>query len=101
VSPMRKLAAAVLCDTLEAPFRQILSNAGLDADRAIDNISDHDISGYGLNVKTEEYGDMMKMGVIDPAKVTKSALRNAVSVASTIISTNAIITAAREYETRD
>lgn len=101
VPPMRKLAAAVLCDTLEAPFRQILSNAGLDADKAIDNISDHDVSGYGLNVKTEEYGDMMKMGVIDPAKVTKSALRNAVSVASTIISTNAIVTAAREYETRD
>ena len=53
---------------------------------------------YGYNAKTGEFGDMYKMGVIDPLKVTKNALQNAVSVAVTILSTNAIITMARSYE---
>ena len=52
----------------------------------------------GYNVKSGVYGDMYEMGVIDPLKVTKSALQNAVSVAVTILSTNAIITMARTYE---
>jgi chaperonin GroEL len=54
---------------------------------------------YGYNLKTKEYGDLIEMGVIDPTKVTRSALQNAVSVAVTILSTNAIITMARSYET--
>ena len=54
----------------------------------------------GYNVKTAEYGDMFKMGVVDPLKVTKNALKNAVSVATTILSTNAIVTMARSYETK-
>jgi chaperonin GroEL (HSP60 family) len=54
--------------------------------------------GYGYNLKTGECGDLIKMGVIDPLKVTRSALQNAVSVATTILSTNAIITMARSYE---
>ena len=53
---------------------------------------------YGYNIKTGEFGDMYKMGVIDPLKVTRSALENAVSVAATILSTNAIITMARSIE---
>jgi len=53
---------------------------------------------HGYNAKTGEFGDMYKMGVIDPLKVTKNALQNAVSVAVTILSTNAIITMARSYE---
>ena len=55
-------------------------------------------NGQGYNLKTKEYGDLIKMGVIDPLKVTRSALQNAVSVAVTILSTNAIITMARSYE---
>ena len=57
------------------------------------------IGEVGYNVKTGEYGDMFKMGVVDPLKVTKNALKNAVSVATTILSTNAIVTMARSYET--
>ena len=56
------------------------------------------MKNYGYNAKTGEFGDMYKMGVIDPLKVTKNALQNAVSVAVTILSTNAIITMARSYE---
>jgi chaperonin GroEL len=58
----------------------------------------YDGTTEGLNVKTGEWGDMYEMGVIDPLKVTKNALQNAVSVAVTILSTNAIITMARSYE---
>ena len=73
-----------------SPFNTIISNAGLspDAIKADGNIGD----GFGYNVKTDEFGDMMEMGIIDPAKVTKTALKNAVSVATTILMTSAIIT---------
>tara|TARA_R110000764_G_scaffold212947_2_gene299306 strand:- start:296 stop:508 length:213 start_codon:yes stop_codon:yes gene_type:complete len=60
----------------------------------------YDETTEGLNVKTGEWGDMYEMGVIDPLKVAKNALQNAVSVAVTILSTNAIITMARSYEER-
>ena len=55
--------------------------------------------GIWNDVKQEKYGQLIKLGVIDPAKVTRSALENAVSVATTILSTNAIVTMARSYET--
>ena len=55
-------------------------------------------SGVGYNLKTNQMGDLIKMGVIDPLKVTRSALQNAISVAVTILSTNAIVTMARSYE---
>jgi chaperonin GroEL len=77
------------------PLFQIWRNAGIQEEFWRLN---EDSNSYGLNVKTGEWGDMYKMGVIDPLKVTKSALQNAVSVAVTILSTNAIITMARTYE---
>ena len=75
---------------------QILYNAGLNPCK-IYNTGMED--GYGYDVKSEKYGNLIKMGVIDPMKVTKSALQNAVSVAVTILSTDAIVTMARSYET--
>jgi chaperonin GroEL len=83
-------AALIMDRAFKAPLQQILENAGLDDARYIDCPK-----GHGLNVKTEEFGDLFEMGVIDPVKVTRSALQNAVSVATTILSTNAIITMAR------
>lgn len=82
-------AADIMKNALEAPFKQIVANAGKMYPASID------VFGEGFNVKTSEYGDMYKMGVIDPAKVTKNALRNAVSVATTILTTNAIVTIKR------
>jgi chaperonin GroEL len=82
---------------LKAPLEQILENAGLKAD---DYYTLEVGEGHGLNVKTKQMGDLIKMGVVDPLKVTRSALQNAVSVATTILSTNAIITMARSYETK-
>ena len=75
---------------------QIYTNAGVEfkvpAMRKINQ-------NYGMDIKTGEYGDLITLGVIDPLKVTKHALQNAVSVAVTILSTNAIVTMARTYET--
>lgn len=90
------VAAAILAKALCAPLAQILANAGLDITNVYTN---HVLAdGEGFDVKEEVYGDLIKMGIIDPMKVTKSALENAVSVAATILSTNAIITLARTYE---
>jgi chaperonin GroEL len=88
-------AGKILSRALRAPFVQICDNAGIPSMENVDNRGDF---SHGYNVKTNEWGDMYKMGVIDPMKVTKCALQNAVSVAVTLLSTNAIITMARTYE---
>jgi chaperonin GroEL len=80
---------------LEAPIKQILKNVGLDFDAVYGSFVPE---GHGYNIKTAEFGDLIKMGIVDPLKVTRSALQNAVSVASTILSTNAIITMGRSFE---
>jgi len=89
----KKIADAILGEALITPLEQIYYNAGLP--------SDEDEIVIGTNVKTGETGDMIQMGIIDPMKVTKTALQNAVSVAVTILSTNAIVTMARTYETKN
>ena len=95
-------AIDILMESLCAPLRQILQNAGLNIDDYY-NVSTTSDSWLlqkldEYNVKTEERGDFFKMGVIDPLKVTKTAFENAVSVATTILTTNAIITHARVKE---
>jgi chaperonin GroEL len=96
----KKIAHAILEYALTAPICQILENGGLKYDEVYEGNCDEKIV-EGYNVKTREYGDVFKMGIIDPVKVTRSALQNAVSVAVTILSTNAIITMARTYEAAD
>ena len=86
----------IMYTALTAPMMQILDNAGKDAQEIMDGILPFPNEGY--DVKGEQYGDMFKLGIIDPAKVTKNALMNAVSVATTIMSTNAIITNIRADE---
>jgi chaperonin GroEL len=95
--PSKEYLAAlnIVRNALMAPFQQILANAGL---KPSDVYKDSTPVGHGYNLKTGEMGDLIEMGVIDPLKVTRSALQNAVSVAVTILSTNAIITMARTYE---
>ena len=90
----KSIARAILEEALQAPLNQILTNAGLEWSPMLVDF------GQGLNVKTGKTGDMIKMGIIDPNKVTKTALQNAVSVAVTILSTNAIVTMARTYESK-
>jgi chaperonin GroEL len=91
-----KVAAQILHKSLIAPCKQILENGGLKIE---DVYTDGIITfGQGYDLKNHKFGDLIEMGVIDPMKVTKSALQNAVSVAVTILSTNAIITLARSYD---
>lgn len=91
-------AMQIIQQALEAPISQILNNSGL----CLTNIyNGSEPIGYGYNVKTGKKGDLIEMGVIDPLKVTRSAFENAISVAVTILSTNAIVTMARSYETTD
>jgi chaperonin GroEL len=81
---------------LRTPMWQIITNAGKNADTIMDGIMP--IPNEGYDVKAECYADMIKAGIVDPTKVTKNALLNAVSVATTILSTNAIITNIRADE---
>jgi len=88
-------AIKIVSQALQVPLIQILVNAGLK----IEDVYKGEVPmGSGYNLKTAKMGDLIQMGVIDPLKVTRSALQNAVSVATTILSTNAIITMARSYE---
>ncbi len=87
-------AYAIVRDALRTPIRQILINAGISPEDVL-GVVDADNAenkNAGFDVKNERYGDMFKLGVIDPLKVTRNALLNASSVATTILSTNAIVT---------
>ena len=90
-------AIDIMHHALLAPMIQIIDNAGLKVEEIY---KDPVENGIGYNVKTAEMGNLIQMGVIDPLKVTRSALQNAVSVATTILSTNAIVTMARSYESQ-
>ena len=76
---------------LEAPLRQIAENAGVDGAVVAGKVRESTDLSFGFNAQTEEYGDMFKFGVIDPAKVTRTALEDAASVASLLITTEAMI----------
>jgi chaperonin GroEL len=92
-------AIKILKQALKIPLLQILDNAGLDFktcySKALNSKSKKISNFKGYDVKNEKYGDMFKMGVIDPLKVTKTALQNSISVSTTILTTNAIVTHAR------
>jgi len=95
ISESEQVAINILGGDIQAPLIQILENAGVAWS---DHYDGNEQEGYGYNVKTGDKGNLIEMGVIDPLKVTRSALQNAVSVATTILSTNAIVTMARSYE---
>ncbi|MDX5357767.1 MAG: chaperonin GroEL [Rhodobacterales bacterium] len=82
---------AIVRRALEAPVRQIAENSGVDGSVVAGKIRESSSLSFGFNAQTEEYGDMFSFGVIDPAKVTRTALENAASVASLLITTEAMI----------
>jgi len=82
--------AAIVRRALEEPLKQIAHNAGLEGGVIIEKVRALD-PGHGLNAATGEYGDMLKFGVIDPTKVTRSALQNAASIAALFLTTEAIV----------
>ena len=82
---------ALVRRALEAPLRQIAENAGVDGAVVAGKVRESDDKNFGFNAQTEEYGDMFKFGVIDPAKVTRTALEDAASVAGLLITTEAMV----------
>jgi chaperonin GroEL len=82
---------SIVRKALEAPLRQIAENSGVDGSVVAGKIRESDDPTFGFNAQTEEYGDMFKFGVIDPAKVVRTALQDAASIASLLITTEAMI----------
>lgn len=86
-----KTGAKIVLRALEEPVRQIALNAGLEGSVIIDTINRKKTVGYGFDAYSEKYGDMIKMGIVDPAKVTRSALQNAASVAEMVLTTESLV----------
>ena len=85
-----KTGADIVIKALEAPLRQIVANAGLEGSVIVNKVKELNDS-MGFNALTEEYVEMVEAGILDPAKVTRSALQNATSVASTFLTTEAVV----------
>ncbi|MDO6726036.1 MAG: chaperonin GroEL [Cognatishimia sp.] len=81
----------IVSKAIEAPLRQIAENAGVDGAVVAGKVRESDDVSFGFNAQTEEYGDMFSFGVIDPAKVTRTALEDAASIAGLLITTEAMI----------
>jgi len=82
---------AIIRRAIEAPLRQIAENAGVDGAVVAGKVRESSDAAFGFNAQTEEYGDMFSFGVIDPAKVTRTALEDAASVAGLLITTEAMV----------
>ncbi|NMA82703.1 MAG: chaperonin GroEL [Epulopiscium sp.] len=92
-----RTGANIVLRALESPLRQIVTNAGLEGSVVVNNVKEK-AQGYGFNALTEEYVDMIEAGIIDPAKVTRIALQNATSVASTLLTTESVVAEIPEPE---
>ncbi len=91
-----KTGAKIVLKALEEPVRQIAANAGLEGSVIVDKIMSSGKKGYGFNALTEEYMDMMSNGIVDPTKVTRSALQNAASVAAMVLTTESLVSDIKE-----
>jgi chaperonin GroEL len=90
-NPDQNAGIAIVRRALEAPLRQIAENAGVDGSVVAGKIRESDDVTFGFNAQTEEYGDLFSFGVIDPAKVVRTALEDASSVAGLLITTEAMV----------
>ena len=91
-----KTGAAIVAKALAAPMKQIADNAGLDGAVIISKIRESGKIGYGFDAYNEVYCDMLECGIVDPAKVTRCALQNAASIASTVLTTEAVVSDKKE-----
>ena len=86
-----KTGVQIIARALTAPLRQIATNAGLDASVILEKVKSSDTVGYGFDAYKEVYCDMISSGIVDPTKVTRSALENAASIASTLLTTESLV----------
>ena len=90
-NPDQSVGISIIRKAIESPLRQIAENSGVDGSVVAGKIRESDDKAFGFNAQTEEYGDMFKFGVIDPAKVVRTALQDAASVAGLLITTEAMV----------
>ena len=90
-----KTGAKIILKALEAPLHQIAANAGLEGAVIVNKVRES-AQGIGFDAYKEEYVDMVDKGILDPAKVTRSALQNATSVASTLLTTESVVSSIKE-----
>jgi chaperonin GroEL len=93
-----QIGANIVRRALEEPLRQIAQNAGVEGAVVVEKVRGEKGENYGYNAATEEYGDLVKDGVIDPAKVARYALQNAASIAGLMLTTEALIADIPEEE---
>ena len=93
-----KTGVNIVVRALEAPLRQIAENAGFEGSVIVDKVRKSGKVGYGFDAASETYCDMVEAGIVDPTKVTRSALQNAASVASTVLTTEALVVSQPEPE---
>ena len=91
-----KTGAQIVAKALTAPMKQIADNAGLDGAVVVAKVRESGKVGYGFDAYNEKYCDMLECGIVDPAKVTRSALQNAASIASTVLTTEAVVSDKKE-----
>ncbi len=91
-----KTGVSIVLSALEAPIRQIAKNAGIEGAVIIDKIKNSDKKNYGYNAYSEEFCDMFDAGIVDPTKVTRSAIENAASVASMVLTTESLVADKKE-----
>ena len=93
-----KTGMSIVYKALEEPVRQIAHNSGLEGSVIIDKILSSGKIGYGFDAYKEEYCDMLSAGIVDPTKVTRSALQNAASVAAMVLTTESLVADIKEPE---
>ncbi len=92
----QKTGVDIIRRSLWAPIKQIAENAGLDGSIVAQKVSENNDANYGYNALTGEYGDMIKMGVLVPTKVERVAMQNAASIASLLLTTDAVVSEIKE-----
>jgi chaperonin GroEL len=92
-----QIGVTIVKRALEEPIRMIASNAGHEGAIVVGKVRESKQPNYGFNAATEEYGDMIAAGILDPAKVTRSALQNAASIAALMLTTEALVSEIVEH----
>jgi chaperonin GroEL len=96
--PDEQLGIKIVLRSLEEPIRQIVENAGVEGSIVVDKVRNQNSPSYGYNARSDQYEDLVEAGVIDPTKVTRTALQNAASIASLLLTTECVVVEKKEEE---
>ena len=96
--PDEQLGIKIVLRSLEEPIRQIVENAGVEGSIVVDKVRHQDNPSWGYNARSDQYEDLVEAGVIDPTKVTRTALQNAASIASLLLTTECVVVEKKEEE---